>query len=426
MGRVTLSYRQVLQYLLIYGILIGNRSVLMKIVGNNIFYLFIIVSGLVALRYCQDVFRKKEILFPCVFLTIAIIVVRLTGGTAGITFVAEMLSMSLLAYTAYRIDVENAATRFIKAVVFFSVISLTCYALSSVFPDMMKSLLGRAYSETITFSQGSGWVSSSEWVYYGKYFYSLGREARNCGLYTEPGLYQIVLVAGLFLLIITPETLKLPYKKIYSYMVIILVTLLTAMSATGLLSALVIFIALILKKQHINIDGADKFRKLKRRATILVSIAILGMILDYVFRGNESLLNVYFFEKLFGMSFSNLDGSTGNARLMALIAGVTAFIRYPLGAGTARVSSIANSLGFGTAAAGCGLFVYLGWLGIVGWLAVVSLTVRPMLRNKKSWQQCITLLVLYVIFGLTQTYVMTPVLLFLAYIEYGKFGRIDS
>ena len=414
---MTISKRAVIQYILMYLILIGNRSVLMKAIGDTRFFcLVLFVLVLVSSTVVFKAVTQKMILFPTALLSVGLLLARMTGARVGIAYIVEMMGSALLVYCAVMIEPNKSAHRFVKTVCFFACVSVLFYTLSFFFPEQLKALLGLAYSETIVFSKGFGWESISEWNYYGKFLYSIGRDSRNCGLYTEPGLYQIILNAALYVLLFHPNKLYLTKKKYMQSIIVIIIAIITSLSAAGLVTTggIILYYSVTSKKNNV----ANKKHLLLKNIQMYIGAVILLVLLDFILRGDKSMIYVGVIEKIQGLSFTELSGSTGNARLVSALISIKSFLKYPLGAGVNRVRLVMQTFESGSAAAGCGLFYYLGTLGILGWGAVVSLTIYPVIKNSRCNNSWKLILFMYVVFGITQTYIMTPVLIFLAYLIY--------
>lgn len=414
---MTISKRAITQYMLMYLILIGNRSVLMRAIGDTrFFWMVLLVLALVSSAVVFKAITQKMILFPTALLSVGLLLARMTGASVGIAYLVEMVGSTLLAYAAVMIEPNKAAHRFVKTVCFFACVSVLLYTLSFFFLEQLKALLGLAYSETVVFSKGVGWESVAEWNYYGKLLYSIGRDSRNCGLYTEPGLYQIVLNAALYVLLLHPDRLYLTKKEYMQSIIVIIVAIITSLSAAGLLTTGGIVLYYSFTSKRDNMTKKNKQHPFLKNIPLYIGAVILLVLLDFILRGNKSIVYIGVIEKIQGLSFTEMRGSTGNARLVSALISIKSFLKFPLGAGANRVRLFMQTFENGSAAAGCGLFYYLGTLGILGWGAVVSLTIYPAIKNSrfnKSWK---LILFMYVVFGITQTYIMTPVLIFLAYL----------
>ena len=412
------SKRAVCQYWLMYTILLMNQSVA-SMRYDIVFYYFIIAIALViCASFCLNLLSKKRLLYPMVAMVVSIFVTRFTGGSAGIGYVVIVFSNLFAALLAYEIDREAAPRRYVNTICFFAVISIIMFAFSRVAPDLVRNLLGLSFSQENIFSSGDGWVNGATWRYYGHIFYSFGREMnRNCGLYTEPGLYAIVIISAILVLLFRPEKTYFTRKQVTNRIILLTVTMITAASATGLIMAIIAFggAYMVKRRQGENTTG---FRY--QNIVMLLGLVLLVALVDYFIRGEASFLDSYLLGKLTGLGFQRAvemqDGSTGNARLIVLVQGIMAVIRYPLGAGTNRMSLIAQEFQSNYFNAGCGLAYFLGALGIFGWSAIVSIFITPLRSQTLVKKEQIVLLLIYILYGLSQANFWTSTLLIVVYI----------
>lgn len=239
---------------------------------------------------------------------------------------------------------------------------------------------------------------------------------RNCGLYTEPGLYAVVIVSALLVLLFRPEKTCFSQKQITNRIILLTITMITAASATGFIMAILAFGgAYLVKKKR----GEDTRGFRYQNVVMLLVLVLLIALVDYFIRGGASFLDKYLLSKLTGLGFQRAlemqDGSTGNARLIVLLQGILAVIRYPLGAGTNRMSTIAQEFDSNYFNAGCGLAYFLGVLGIFGWSAIVSIFIEPLRSRSIIKKEKIILLLNYILYGISQANFWTSTLLIVAY-----------
>ncbi len=384
-----------------------------------VFYYFIIAIALViCARFCLGLLSRKRLLYPMTSMVVSILVTRFTGGSAGIGYVIIVFSNLLTALLAYEIDRKAAPRRYVNTVCFFAIMSIVMFAFSRVAPDLVRNMLGLSFSQEKIFSTGDGWVNGVTWQYYGHVFYSFGRELnRNCGLYTEPGLYAVVIISALLVLLFRPQKTYFKQKQITNRIILLTITIITAASATGFIMAILAFggAYLVKRKQGENTTGLRY-----QNIVMLLILVFLIALVDYFIRGEGSFLDNYLLSKLNGLGFQRAvemrDGSTGNARLIVFLQGILAVIRYPLGAGTNRMSIIAQEFQSSYFNAGCGLAYFLGTLGIFGWSAIVSIFIDPLRSRLIIKKEKVVLLLIYILYGLSQANFWTSTLLIVAYI----------
>lgn len=410
---MTIKKDAIYQYILIYILLLLNQSVASRRYGVLFNCIAIAISVIIAALRCPWVFRRKAIFLPIIGLSISILVTRMTGGSAGIAYIILASSEIFIAHVSVEVNKNRAVERYIDTISFFAVISLIAFALTKVAPDMMRSILGLSFSQERVFSSGQGWTNSAVWSYYGHWFYSFGREVdRNCSFYTEPGLYAIVLAVGVYLLLYRSNQTSYSNKKVFRRLILLIVTMISAASAAGIMMLCTVFLPYLIKGSNLNNSNS---KLLKRRIIPLAIIVILLIMGEYIINGTNSFLFKYVIDKLQTLSFTGAlerEGSTGNARIAIIIEGIIAVLRYPFGAGTERMSMIANEFGTENYGAGCGLFYYLGTLGIFGWISLISAFLLPLNKYVKETYYKMPLLCMYLIYGLTQGNFWVGVLLF--------------
>lgn len=408
---MVVSKKAIYQYALLYCLLLLNQAVASKVYGMMLTYVVIGLAVMIGIIRCPQVFGSVHVIIPICGLAIGIIIVRLSGSALGIGFLILVASDIVVASVASEIDRENVRERYINLVCVMAVISLVGFVSSQLFPDLTRNVLGLSYSEKITFSQGIGWANSTDWNYYGHWLFSFGREQhRNCGIYTEPGLFVIVLISAITMLLYCEDTVNISDKSGIRKIILLSIVTVTTGSATGfLMLCLVVFIRVTSKNKQEN----DIMRwRLLKMLPFAVGIVLLAGCVDVAVRGNESFVNIYLLDKFQTLSFSGAvtgTGSTGNARLLGVLQGLATFAKYPLGAGLNRVLTIGGA----NNAAGCGLFYYLGVLGLIGWISVVAAFIIPWRRIQNTGLKY-SLMVLYIIYGIAQGNFWTGIILICA------------
>ena len=421
--KIRIRKKAICQYWLMYIILLLNQSVAASRYGMLLYYVAIVSAIIIAIKYCKQILTCARVIIPLIGLSFSILITRFTGGSAGIGYVIIFMANLLVAVVTYEIDKQNVVDRYVNTVSFFSIISIIMFIISQISPEFTKSLLGLSLSQEKVFSVGEGWENSANWDYYGHLFFSYGRENhRNCGLYTEPGLYAIVLISALILLLFKSEKLNKNSKKISREILLITITLVTVASATGFIMVIILF-AIYWNNSKNHKRDANRTLQAKNIGLIITIIFVVGMI-DYFIRGDMSFVSQYLLNKFTGFGFQNAvqmgDGSTGNARLIVLLQGIIAVIKYPLGAGTNRMSSIAMEIQSTYFNAGCGLAYFLGVLGIVGWTILVSIFIVPVMSRNVPKKIRLVMISIYIIYGISQANFWTSTLLLVAYIFEGE------
>lgn len=98
-----------------------------------------------------------------------------------------------------------------------------------------------------------------------------GIQYRNCGMFWEPGGYQIYLNLALLFVICRPELFCKQKKELIKYIILFSVTILTTLSTTGFLCFAVVLAIGVLNSNH--------DRKLKRNLMFIIVLAAIGLAL---------------------------------------------------------------------------------------------------------------------------------------------------
>ena len=117
-------------------------------------------------------------------------------------------------------------------------------------------------------------------------------EYRNNGIYTEPGLFQMIINGALFFLLIYSERVYLSDKAKRSLMILLIITCLTTGSTTGYIGLIIIFISVIL------ISGNKINRRVKFFSIGVLTIALIGLLINFTYLGDQSILSMFFVEKI--------------------------------------------------------------------------------------------------------------------------------
>lgn len=192
----------------------------------------LVLSFIVAQKCRVNLFHKR----------ILILILILTLWNAAQYFVNHVtpspyaLILMVVAWVAYNVYHEDFADRFIKITIALSSISLVVWLLCVIFPEGMREL-GMLYGiETMDVS-------------YSFIFFNIGKafNYRNYGFCWEPGRYSCILLIALYFYYI-----KNGFKNRTKGFYILIISLVTTMSTTGI-AAFLIFLAYVLyKKKGLN------------------------------------------------------------------------------------------------------------------------------------------------------------------------------
>lgn len=292
------------QYVLIYFMIIScgaqiydlNRDLI-----NNVVIGYCLIYLLFKVRY-----RKyfTVALYLGAFVVMMYMLALLHSQPYTINVMTRIIESFLIAFVAFDYDKERFCTRFVKVVSFFAVISLGFYVVQLTNPSVLANIL----------KANVGWGSGTHWemTFYGELLYVfrysplVAIQYRNNGIYTEPGLYQMILNGALFILFLYSERVNLSEKTRKNLIIVLLITCLTTGSTTGYIGLLIIFVTVIL------ISGNVIESRMKVFSIGVLTLCLIGLLINYTYLGDQSILSMFFVDK---MSDLLIDQSgTGAAR----------------------------------------------------------------------------------------------------------------
>lgn len=396
----------VLQYFLIYLMLIIPGSCLFNkvLLGNVKYYILIALYGF--LFIINKKYRKPYAVVFCSVLFLIVGFQRLISGGVGINAWLQFAVCILSVQFAIACDTENFLNRWIKMVIFFSVISIIFWSVFCIVPNIVNIWPARTF---YTQSIGSkGW----ETVWHGKgvllYSYLEIHSTRNCGIYTEPGVYQIVLNSALFILLFWRQKLHLKdFRQYKKYVLIIVTALITCTSTTGYIGMLLnlIFFFLIKSSRDITV------KRIKKYVFWAVGIAIIVILMEYSINGTESILYKQIIIKLFGTSDVgkiSLSEGSGQYRMGTILYSLDTVFKHPFGVGYDKFASMKSIYGDGLVAASLASFAAI--YGIIPWIIVIFIIFYPVFKYEKRGK-AILFILLFVNTTLAQTDLLYPSLM---------------
>lgn len=303
--RVIIETRTILQYLALY--------VLMIIHGAKIFVenSTLISNGTILLCAAYIIYHKrlvnnKYVLHMLGLMAIMIMMIFVHGEPYFFSVGLRIIEQFLILFVAYSICPKNFIDRYVKIVLIFAVISLIFYFIQITQPDLLRRFL----------TPVSGWGDGENWgsEFYGIWLYTYrGRLAqyRNNGIFTEPGLYQMLLNSAIMLLLFFPSLIKWNPKQNARAVVMLVITVLTTGSTTGYISLAVILLGYLLKGSRRN----EKVRG-RKYITLFLVLIVGTIIVEYYIRNENSLLYNFVFSKFLDMGIN--ENASGNGRLQVL------------------------------------------------------------------------------------------------------------
>lgn len=407
MLKLRINKKASLQYILLYLLLlIPGSCAIARYLNETIVYC--IILALYSIFFLLDKRYRSTYVSTFIFaLFIITMFIRLkTDGGVGIVSWLRYASVLAITYMAIACDKDNFLNRFIKIEVLFATISLVFWTLFYFFPDLVD-----LWPATTYWTQDMG---TAEWAvsYHGKglwlYSYLEIHPTRNCGIYTEPGVHQIILNAALFILLFWSDKLTFKNSKQYRlYLFIIIFALLSCQSTTGYIGMLIIVLSFFIKTYSEAVNSV--FLKKGRKFIIGISIiAILIIAINYVLEGTNSIFYQQVIYKLFGDGSTggiDLSQGTGRARIGTILVSLLAISQDPFGIGYTQFEIMKNT--FGNALVAASITSYAAVYGIFSWAFTIYMIFKPVIKYSTRIISIVFVLN-FVNTTLAQTYLLYP------------------
>lgn len=390
-----LSVRTVLQYSLIYLLLLCHDAGIYRI--NSITIRYIILFGTIIVLFIYKVHVPQKVWMYGASVIMIMKFLKLIHSDNTFDYELNILLEHLLiAYTSFAIDKKNFTTRFLKTIVLFAGVSLICFAMANVVPEILEKILISKYELPWA---GGYTVYAKGWMFY---VYRSFELFRNCGIYTEPGVYQIVLSVSLYILLFCNSAINVSKNIQLIWIVIVIITIITTTSTTGYISLVILLLT-----------GALQNKKLfpnHRKIRCLFSIAILLLIGDWIFNGESSIIKINVLDKLETManisegalSPETIWNSSGNARLAVLMETIPLIFTKPFGIGFSSFYGLLNNL-YGGNAAGARLLVYISSMGLLSLCVILFPLFRRVFQYRGSIYAFIAYVFLFLNTGFAQS-----------------------
>lgn len=304
----------------------------------------------------------------------------------------------MITAAAYRYDEENFCDRFIKLVLFLAVVSLFFYVVGLIDADFLirNHFLHKVQMKRLTYTD-----------YYCNLFYALRtRELdRNVGMFCEPGLYQILLISAIYILVFYPEKSKIRHQ--YVSMFLLIVTLITTKSATGMLSLLIVIGGIALSNRR---NFKRTFRRIFWSCVLAVSAIVM---IDLTVNGSASYVYKVLLEKVLNIGSS--EPTTGSVRMLTMKTMTQLIIANPFGYGFSYVSDYLKA--HAEYAVAAEIFVTAGAIGIMPMCYCLYYFFKKGYYNRKRFIQFAVLILLYFNIALAQSREFYPAILVLFYLK---------
>lgn len=388
---ITLQTRNLMMYVMLYFFLQYHEGTLYS--NYNSIFRPLVIGGFILFSVCN--FKKfndaKLGLFCCFSAAYIFLISFVNSGETGMSTILELMGTVLIAYSLLIVYKQKIINAYIKIITFFSVISLLFFCVAQIQPDFLLSILHKSLG-----SKGD--------IFYGGLFYSIRYvwyyDFRNCGMFTEPGLYCVVLLTAIYLLLFQKRYLFFT-KKQYKYLFAILtVTVITTMSTAGIICLGLILLCYILSKQQDKSNGEKNIKKYILFASILLIIAIIA---DYSLNGMYSFIYNNLLNKISSEQLV-IAGNTGNARLTTIEICFDSILRYPFGRGKTYIVGLLPEYAVGAKA-----LVFVASYGIVYALFFYWFIFGKFIKAEKAnFYTVISFVILYIVMSMAQSMIIYP------------------
>lgn len=390
LGKVKISKKYILQLFLIY-LLLQYQGGTFYYTFNSIFRPIVFGIFMATLCFFYKSFRDKNLLiFTFIICTLISLISFINGNETGINIILEMIGTIIFTYIIVIIDEKNASTVYLKLLSFLAFISLIIFALVRINEKWILPLMIQSKGE-----KGD--------LFYGGIFYTIRYvwyyDLRNCGIFTEPGLYCIPLLVGMYILLFLGNELNITQKQKRKYFIILFCTVLSTMSTAGLISLGIILICYLMNKPKSN----ESKQNIKKYILFTILIGMIFLIVDYYANGTKSFLYTNVLMKMSSQQLK-IEGNTGNARITTIILCIETLVHYPLGVGMTYITSRLPKY-----AVGAKFMIFISAYGIITATIFYIFILKNLFRkyNRNIWG-VISFLACYIIMSSAQSMVFYP------------------
>lgn len=401
MQKIT-NIKQIIGIFLIYFLLVWNQTSISSLYLQK--YTIPVTIVFFLLLYTKSRWLSKWCAICCLVLFGFMIVLRYSVGGIGIESYFAMISLIVITAYAVAYNKDDFLLLFLKVVVFMATISILLWLFCLAFPEIYEAITP-TYETQMTYKIYSDRNVFDEYSYKasGLFLYVMREvDKRNTGIYTEPGVYQMVLNSALFILLMLDKHIKnISIKQRKKYFVILVATILTTQSTTGYIGVcLILFFYLFGEKEVI-----------KRNVFMAALSVVLVLVLDYYFRADESLVNVAILDKLINDSnqISISANGSGLARWGTIVTSIQSIIGNPLGVGYDKFAVMLNVEETGYVAAAILSFGAV-W-GLIPLVFVLWWNFYPIMKFEISKKSKFLFVLLYLNTCLAQSSIFYPSLI---------------
>ena len=382
-------------YLIIYLLLLSGQSYLFEYVLQG---LLVPAAGVVLLivvlnrKYWH--FRSLVLLWVIFVLSLY---VRIVQGGVGLDVVLSYSFRIGLLLVAINYDYTWFARRLISTITALGAISSLVYVLRLIIPSLYELLPLVPFD-----SQGSYYsMDLADRVSYqtkGMLFVSIREgESRNIGFYTEPGVYQAVLIGALFYLLFLRDRLRIGQREFVFEFILLTLTMVSCGSTTGYISFLILIFGYFVAQRSFALKG---------RVAIVLALFLMLIAVDWTIRRDKSLVHENLISKIVSPNNSfTLDQGNGGVRLDSVRASFESLVSHPMGVGFDRIMETKGEL-----AVGAGLFITAAALGFLFLVTFLIWLLVPVFMSDIGLAAKVVYVAIYLLYAVSQALVVTPVL----------------
>ncbi|WP_278601016.1 hypothetical protein, partial [Clostridium tertium] len=225
-----------LQYASIYILILMTSSLIYPEYMEIFFLINIFISIIIFIKYRLFI-NKNDMTFIFILSTILIFLFWYTNGGISIQSIINTITTIFFTSLYFKFNREDFINKYINIISVIAIISIIGYISDitntlNIIIDKLPSLIN---SNPILGNPKGGLIYV---------FRNINKINQNCGFCYEPGKYQFFINLAIYFILFCRNTVKMRKFKF----TILLITLATTMSTTGLLMGVVIVILSIFKK----------------------------------------------------------------------------------------------------------------------------------------------------------------------------------
>lgn len=288
---VKIKPQSLFQYFLIYWLLLDAGAAAVSVMGTNTYYMSLLMLGIGTCfvmkntRQFRGIFKYQFQIFCFILVMLYAITFFMSFGGLYYTIILSHIGRISIVLAAVTVAPDKFTARFIKMVSVLAMISLIIFigyfAVGTGFWSFITSHLPVARAGTLSLGPQ-----------YGMFFlcFNYFDPSRNAYIFGEPGEYQLVISAALFLLLFVKTELTIKEKKVC--LLILLITMVTIQSTTGYISLAVLLTCTLLNHDK---SAQEDVRIIKK---FLIGVAIFAVIGILFFDGWDYFINKVIMEKI--------------------------------------------------------------------------------------------------------------------------------